>query len=466
MTRIDVLSVDKANRAEMLQLHSGLHARYIRIGVSVASMAIDLLAVLAVFVIASLLTQRAMPRGDDALIFLLSAVLFVIVGFYARTYGVLAFKSNRVAARRILHSWAMTFALILLVSFTVKSSSSLSRSIFLLAAVFGPAALIAIRSVTITFIRSRLGRAFVCELLIEDRVTADVPPWFDRVSAEDLDLIPDLHNPMSLHNFSCVTSRYDRVLIASPQGRRADWAFYLQSVGCNGELVIPELSELALYGDHGGRRLPTIVVAVGPLELPDRILKRLLDLALTVPAIILLAPLLIAVAIGIKLDSKGPVLFKQSRMGRNNRLFEVYKFRSMRHEQSDLAGSRSAARDDDRVTRIGRFIRATSIDELPQLFNVLNGDMALVGPRPHALGSRAGRDLFWQVDHRYWLRHSIKPGITGLAQVRGYRGATDQRDDLSNRLYSDLEYLANWSIFRDLAILVRTATVLVHNKAY
>lgn len=450
----------------MLQLHSGLHARYVRIGVSVAAMVIDLLAVLAVFSIASLITHGVAPRGDDALIFLVSAVLFVIVGFYARTYGVLAFKSNRVAARRIFHAWAMTFALILLVSFTMKGSSSLSRSIFLLAAVLGPAVLIAIRSATIAVIRARLGRAFVCELLIEDRVTADVPAWFDRVSAEDLDLTPDLHNPMSLHNFSCVTSRYDRVLIASPQGRRADWAFYLQSVGCNGELVIPELSELALYGDHGGRRLPTIVVAVGPLDLPDRILKRLLDLVLAVPAIIVLSPLLIAVAIAIKLDSRGPVLFKQSRMGQNNRLFDVYKFRSMRHEQSDLAGSRSAARDDDRITRIGRLIRATSIDELPQLFNVLNGDMALVGPRPHALGSRAGQDLFWQVDHRYWLRHSIKPGITGLAQVRGYRGATDQRDDLSNRLYSDLEYLANWSIFRDLAILVRTATVLVHSKAY
>jgi lipopolysaccharide/colanic/teichoic acid biosynthesis glycosyltransferase len=271
---------------------------------------------------------------------------------------------------------------------------------------------------------------------------------------------------MSLHNFSCLTARYDRVLVASSPDRRADWAFYLQSVGCNGELVIPELGELALYGDHGGRRLPTIVVAVGPLELPDRILKRMLDLMLTVPAIILLSPLLAAVAIAIKLDSDGPILFKQSRMGQNNRLFEVYKFRSMRHEQSDAAGDRSAARDDDRVTRIGRLIRATSIDELPQLFNVLNGDMALVGPRPHALGSRAGQDLFWQVDSRYWLRHSIKPGITGLAQVRGYRGATDRRADLSNRLYSDLEYLANWSIFRDIAILVRTTTVLIHNKAY
>ena len=118
------------------------------------------------------------------------------------------------------------------------------------------------------------------------------------------------------------------------------------------------------------------------------------------------------------------------------------------------------------MTRVGRFIRATSIDELPQLFNVLRGEMSLVGPRPHALGSLAGNELFWEVDERYWHRHACKPGLTGLAQVRGFRGATRERIDLANRLYADLEYLNGWTIWRDISILITTFRVIIHRNAY
>jgi lipopolysaccharide/colanic/teichoic acid biosynthesis glycosyltransferase len=138
----------------------------------------------------------------------------------------------------------------------------------------------------------------------------------------------------------------------------------------------------------------------------------------------------------------------------------------MRADLCDANGNQSTQRDDDRITRVGRIIRATSMDELPQLLNVLRGDMSLVGPRPHALGSLAGSKLFWEVDQRYWHRHACKPGITGLAQVRGFRGATHESKDLSNRLHADLEYLAGWSIWRDVAILFRTFRVLVHKNAY
>jgi lipopolysaccharide/colanic/teichoic acid biosynthesis glycosyltransferase len=138
----------------------------------------------------------------------------------------------------------------------------------------------------------------------------------------------------------------------------------------------------------------------------------------------------------------------------------------MRVEKLDSAGARSASKDDDRITRIGRFIRGTSIDELPQLFNVLRGEMSIVGPRPHAIGSLAGDKLFWEVDHRYWLRHSLKPGLTGLAQVRGLRGATDTETDLANRLQADLEYLDGWTIWRDLNIIMNTVRVLVHDRAF
>ena len=184
------------------------------------------------------------------------------------------------------------------------------------------------------------------------------------------------------------------------------------------------------------------------------------------PGVIFLTPLLLLVAVAIKLDSRGPVFFLQPRVGRGNRIFLTYKFRSMRADRSDAAGTQSTTKNDDRVTRVGRFIRASSIDELPQLFNVLKGDMSLVGPRPHALGSLAGDTLFWDVDERYWHRHASKPGLTGLAQVRGFRGETRERADLANRLAADLEYLNGWTIWRDLSILAGTIRVLMHRNAY
>jgi lipopolysaccharide/colanic/teichoic acid biosynthesis glycosyltransferase len=171
-------------------------------------------------------------------------------------------------------------------------------------------------------------------------------------------------------------------------------------------------------------------------------------------------------AAAIKLDSRGPVLFRQIRMGRGNRLFQMLKFRTMRWECSDVDGSRSAMRGDRRITRLGRFLRRTSLDELPQLLNVLWGDMSIVGPRPHALGTRAGDDLLWTIDDRYWDRHAIKPGLTGLAQVRGLRGATAAHSDLIERVDADLEYIHGWHVARDLAILLRTVTVLVHPNAH
>jgi lipopolysaccharide/colanic/teichoic acid biosynthesis glycosyltransferase len=159
-------------------------------------------------------------------------------------------------------------------------------------------------------------------------------------------------------------------------------------------------------------------------------------------------------------------LFTQTRIGRSNQMFRIKKFRSMRVDGADSAGHRSTERDDDRITKVGRFIRRTSIDELPQILNVLSGDMSIVGPRPHALGSRAANKLFWEVDGRYWHRHATKPGLTGLAQVRGYRGATLIEADLENRLRADLEYLEKWSIWRDIKITILTFRVLLHRNAF
>ena len=445
-----------------LRTRGAFNARYVRMVVYTTAALLDVLAICLAFLAVTLFRLRE----QDLALMGLTAAMFFVVGFYVRTYGFAAMQSMQLTLMRVCYSWVITLALVLLLVFGQKNSADFSRSVFLPSVFIAPLLVLIERSLLIRYIRRNLKRQFVCELFLEDGVTAHVPSTLDHVSATDLQLSPDPDDPISLHNFSCLTAHYDRIVVSCPPERRQAWALYLQAVACNGELVVQELAGIAPVTDQRQAFLPTVKVAVGPLDLRNRMLKRSLDLVFTVPLIIVLSPLMLAIALAVKLDTRGPVFFRQERMGRNNRLFHVLKFRSMRHERTDATGARSAARDDDRVTRVGRIIRATSADELPQLFNVLGGDMALVGPRPHALGSRAGQELFWEVDARYWLRHSIKPGITGLAQVRGYRGATNVREDLSNRLHHDLEYLSGWSIFRDIYILFKTVSVLRHRNAY
>ena len=157
-------------------------------------------------------------------------------------------------------------------------------------------------------------------------------------------------------------------------------------------------------------------------------------------------------------DSPGPVLFRQPRLGFNNRLFTCYKFRTMHHGMTDLLGDRQATRGDPRVTRLGKWLRALSLDELPQLLNVLKGNMSLVGPRPHPPNTKADDKLFSDVVAKYAFRHRVKPGITGWAQVNGWRGETRTVEQIENRVACDLAYIENWSIWFDLRIMVLTVT--------
>jgi lipopolysaccharide/colanic/teichoic acid biosynthesis glycosyltransferase len=163
-----------------------------------------------------------------------------------------------------------------------------------------------------------------------------------------------------------------------------------------------------------------------------------------------------AVAIAIKLDSKGPVLFRQKRFGFNNELIEVYKFRSMYTDMTDANASKLVTKGDPRVTKVGRIIRKTSLDELPQLLNVMKGQLSLVGPRPHALQAKADNRLYHDVVDGYFARHKMKPGITGWAQINGWRGETDTPEKIQKRVECDIYYIENWSVFLDLYILFRT----------
>jgi lipopolysaccharide/colanic/teichoic acid biosynthesis glycosyltransferase len=174
---------------------------------------------------------------------------------------------------------------------------------------------------------------------------------------------------------------------------------------------------------------------------------------------------MVLVAVAVKLGSRGPVLFKQKRYGFNNDLIEVYKFRSMYVEAADARADRLVTKDDPRVTRVGRFIRKASLDELPQLINVvLKGNLSLVGPRPHAVNAKAEARLYDEAVDGYFARHRVKPGITGWAQINGWRGETDTYEKIQKRVEHDLYYIENWSVLLDAYILARTPLALLKTE--
>jgi len=211
--------------------------------------------------------------------------------------------------------------------------------------------------------------------------------------------------------------------------------------------------------------VPVLDIFDKPIADWDVVMKWLFDKIVGSLALICAAPIMLLVAIAIKLDSKGPVLFKQKRYGFNNELIEIYKFRSMYADQADLTASKLVTQDDSRVTRVGRFIRKTSLDELPQLFNVVfAGNLSLVGPRPHALHAKAENRLYDEAVDGYFARHRVKPGITGWAQIHGWRGETDSQEKIQRRVEHDLYYIENWSILLDLYILAQTPFALIRTE--
>jgi putative colanic acid biosysnthesis UDP-glucose lipid carrier transferase len=213
--------------------------------------------------------------------------------------------------------------------------------------------------------------------------------------------------------------------------------------------------------DMGG--VPVVGLLVTPFTGINGLLKRASDIALAILILILISPVLAVVALGVKLSSPGPVIFRQRRTGLDGEVIEVFKFRSMR-TQDDGAQVHQATRSDPRVTPFGSLIRKTSLDELPQFINVLQGRMSIVGPRPHAV---AHNEQYRKIVKAYMARHKVKPGITGWAQVNGLRGETDTVDKMARRVEYDLEYLRNWSLGLDLLIIARTAKLMFFDrKAY
>jgi exopolysaccharide biosynthesis polyprenyl glycosylphosphotransferase len=205
-------------------------------------------------------------------------------------------------------------------------------------------------------------------------------------------------------------------------------------------------------------------LAQRPLRASERFFKEIFDRCAAAVLLLLLSPLLLGCAIAVKLSGPGPVFFRQERHGLGSRIFHVLKFRSMRTDLQDVSGAQQTRRNDARVTPVGNFLRRTSLDELPQLLNVLMGDMSLVGPRPLPVQMRVEDRLNYEIVAEYAFRHRVKPGITGWAQVKGHRGAVDTAEGLQSRVAHDLYYIENWSLWLDLKILFMTGAVCALGK--
>jgi putative colanic acid biosynthesis UDP-glucose lipid carrier transferase len=206
--------------------------------------------------------------------------------------------------------------------------------------------------------------------------------------------------------------------------------------------------------------IPVVAICESPFAGFNSVLKRLSDIVFASAALLALWPVMLAITIGIKWTSPGPVLFKQRRYGLDGAEIMVYKFRSMKVLE-DGAVVRQATRDDDRITPFGAFLRRTSLDELPQFLNVLQGTMSIVGPRPHAV---AHNEQYRKLIKRYMLRHKVKPGITGWAQINGFRGETETVEKMQSRVAYDLDYMRNWSVALDVWIMLRTVTVVFRDR--
>ena len=429
-------------------------------------LSLDLIAIVAGFWLA---TQIQGGRGLEISGFPLAVgavPFFVIFALVYGAYSVRSLSDYAESARAALGAFGATALIIVTFAFLAQVGSVMSRLAFVYAILITALLILVGRAVIAASIRWALDSVAEKTLLIVDGAPVDSVTNCEVLDVNALGLRPDLGDPERIARLGEFVEPYDKVYLSVEEAHREAWITALKATGVSVELLV---STRDIHGAVGLGRLgdlDTLILSLGPLSFSSRVQKRLLDLALTIPVLILISPLLLAVALAIRLDSKGPALFAQTRIGRSSRPFKIYKFRSMHLAQTDANGVVSARRDDDRVTRVGRFIRATSIDELPQLFNVLIGNMSLVGPRPHATASTAGDQLFWEVSQRYWMRHASKPGITGLAQVRGFRGSTEKREDLEGRLRCDLEYLQNWTFWGDLGILFATIRVLRHDNAY
>ena len=417
------------------------------------------------------------------------ALLAMLAFQVADIYQVQAFRGHEKQYMRLASAWSVVFLIAIGVSFFAKAGDQFSRAWLGAFYVLGLFALIAFRRGLFLLVRrwtqeGRLdrrtvvvgcdsnGESLIRSLAVQRDSDVHIIGAFDDRGDERSPTscagVPKLGTIDDLVSFARAT-RVDLVIFSLPISAEGRILQMLKKLW-----VLPVDIRLSAHTNKLRYRprsysyvgnVPVLDVFDKPIADWDVVMKWLFDKIVGSLALVCALPIMAVVAIAIKLDSRGPVLFKQKRYGFNNELIEIYKFRSMYADQSDATASKLVTANDPRVTRVGRFIRKTSLDELPQLFNVVfAGNLSLVGPRPHALQAKAEDRLYDEAVDGYFARHRVKPGLTGWAQIHGWRGETNSQEKIQQRVEHDLYYIENWSLLLDLYIVAQTPFALLRTE--
>lgn len=449
----------------------------------------DALAIMLVGGCATWIYQTFVRSGKKLLdvnflsVALMTAVMFVTLSYLIGDYEPKTRADRRASITSAMKIWALTLAFMVLCAFLFKISAQYSRATIILHAAGGVVAISFIRVFWPRLVRQAMesNLVFTTNVLVV-RIGYDS----DAGKAADLTRMRELRN-------SGLRPVGSQVMSIGSSDRRIDQLIAF----VDERFRLGQLNEVILLAGHDAlshldavvERLRVVPVPVrfvldpvthkvltrplkkvgslilaeyqrAPLSITERFFKRSLDIAVSMTGLLLLSPLFLIAALAVRFDSPGPVLFKQARRGFGGRPFLILKLRSMA-VQDDGGVVVQAKRGDARVTRVGRLLRRTSIDELPQLWNVLAGHMSIVGPRPHAV---AHDDYYSQLIEDYAFRHHAKPGITGWAQVKGLRGETPHVENMKARIEKDIWYIDNWSIWLDIMIILRTGLVVLGQR--
>jgi Undecaprenyl-phosphate glucose phosphotransferase len=425
---------------------------------------------------------------------ILMTTLAAVVCFQAADiYDVQVFRGQLRQMTRMISSWSLVFLLFIGASFFAKLGNEISR--LWLSAFFcvGLASLISSRLLLRTLVRywARQGRLDRRTVVVgADENGEHLIEALSKQTDSDIDIVgvfDDRNDDRALDTCAgkaklgkvddivefARRTRVDLVLFALPISAETRILEMLKKLW-----VLPVDIRLSAHTNKLRFRprsysylgkVPTLDVFEAPITDWDLVMKWMFDHFVGAIVLLLATPVMALIAIAIKLDSPGPVLFRQKRFGFNNERIDVFKFRSLYHDQADPIAARMVTKNDSRVTRVGRFIRKTSLDELPQLFNVVfKSNLSLVGPRPHAVQSKFQNRLYDEAVDGYFARHRVKPGMTGWAQINGWRGEVDNEEKIQKRVEFDLYYIENWSVLLDLVILLKTPLALLtqNDKAY
>ncbi len=414
---------------------------------------------------------------------LLTANIFPLFGLYDEQHWRNWFRQ----LLRPLVAWAVVGGLLIAAAFVAKVSTDFSRGWVILWFVAGYAGFVLVRlGLGLLLARwQEIGRLTKTVAVVgAGRVGARLIAHLGRASDRELSLIgvyddvaPAQAQPVAGLDYrgtidtllaDARRERIDMIVLALPWSEEERIVEILKrlwtlpvDIRLAPDMIGYQLTHCS-FGTLGD--VPVLNVFDRPLSDEKLVLKRLEDFGLACLMLVAFAPLMLLIAAAIKLTSPGPALFRQPRYGFNNTLIEVFKFRTMRIHEARPGELVQASQNDPRLTPIGGFLRRTSLDELPQLFNVLNGSMSLVGPRPHANGTRAANVPFEEAVQEYAARHRVKPGLTGWAQVNGWRGETDTLEKIQRRVEHDLFYIENWSLRFDLKILLMTVSEVLRRR--